>query len=189
VTVAQLTTVSTSLPSHLTSSARGNFVIDSYIAYTFAPQGANIYLANLFKIDPQTVQIFLHQGGFFVWNQPLLPNLTPLNFNGHRAWLLDYHIQPGGTVVPQQLWFPQGQGDWRSHIEQAPLQMPLFFIQENGTLGVLIANAVEGQMFLRGARDPAPFGLKATTKIRIGVCTRPFHARPSLTVHVVVARL
>jgi len=168
------------------------FLIDSYIAYTFTPLGAKNYLAILFKIDPQTVQTFLYQGAaFFVWNQPLLPDLTspPLSFNGDLAWLLDYRIQPGGTVVPQQLWFPQGQGDLRRYVEQAPLQMPLFFIQENGTLGVPIANAVEGQMFLRGARHPAPFGLKATTKIRIGVCTRPLHARPSLTIHVVVARL
>jgi hypothetical protein len=168
------------------------FLIDSYIAYTFTPLGAKNYLAILFKVEPQTVETFLHQGAaFFVWNQPLLPDLTspPLSFNGAPAWLLDYRIQPGGTVVPQQLWIPQGQGDLRRYVEQAPLQMPLFFIQENGTLGVPIANAVEGQMFLRGARHPAPFGMKATTKIRIGVCTRPLHARPSLTVHVVVARL
>jgi len=168
------------------------FLIDSYIAYTFTPLGAKNYLAILFKVDPQTVQTFPHQDAvFFVWNQPLLPDLTspPLDFNGAPAWLLDYRIQPGGTVVPQQLWVPQGQGDLRRYVEQAPLQMPLFFIQENGTLGVPIANAVEGQMFLRGARHPVPFGMKATTKIRIGVCTRPLHARPSLTVHVVVARL
>jgi hypothetical protein len=168
------------------------FLIDSYIAYTFAPLGAKNYLAILFKIEPEMVQTFLHQGAaFFVWNQPLLPDLTspPLSFNGVPAWLLDYSIQPGGTVVPQQLWLPQGQGDLRRYVEQAPLQMPLFFNQENGTLGVPIANAIEGQMFLHGARHPAPFGLKATTKIRIGVCTRPLHARPSLTVHVVVARL
>ena len=167
------------------------FDIDGYIAYTFGPLRAKNYLAILFKIDPQTVQPFFHQGGFFVWIQPPLPDLTspPLDFNGDLAWLLDYRIHPGGTVVPQQLWFPQGQGDWLRYVGQAPLQMPLFFIQENGTLGIPIANAVAGQMFLRGARQPAPFGLKATTKIRIGVCTRPLHARPSLTVHVVVARL
>jgi len=156
-----------------------DFFTDGYIAYTFTPLGAEICLANLFKIDPQTVQRFLHQSAFFVWNQPLLPHLTssPLNFNGHRAWLLDYSIRPGGTVVPQQLWFPQGQGDWRRYVEQAPLQMPLFFMQEDGTLGVPIANAAAGQMFLRGARHPAPFGEKTTTKIRIGVCTRLLHTR------------
>jgi len=123
------------------------------------------------------VHTFLHQGALFVWNQPLLPDLTspPLNVNGRHAWSLDYRIQPGGSVVPQKLWFPQGQEDWRRYVGQASLQMPLFFIQEDGTLGVPIANAAAGQMFLRGARHPAPFGEKATTKIRISVCTRPWH--------------
>ena len=171
--VAQPTTGSTSLQSHFTPTACGP-LIDSYITFTFTPLGANIYLANLFKIDRQPVQTFLHQGAFFVWNQPLLPHLTSpsLNFNGQPAWLLDYSIRPGGTVVPQQL-----QGDSRHYAEQAPLQMPLFFMQENGTLGVPIANAAAGQMFLREARHPAPFGKNTTTKIRIGVCTRPLHTR------------
>jgi hypothetical protein len=69
------------------------------------------------------------------------------------------------------MWFPQGQGDWRCFVEQAQLQLPLFFVNADGTLGVPIVNAAAGQMCLRGAGEPPPFGDKTTTKIRIGVCT------------------
>jgi hypothetical protein len=152
------------------SSNGGDFLTDGYITYTFRPQAAANYLTVLFKANPSDVHTFLHKGAFFVWNQPTLWTQPPFNFNGRQAWLLDYHITPGGSVVPQQIWFPQGQGDWRRYVEQAQLQMPLFFVNADGNLGVPVTNAAAGQMYLRGAGDPAPFGDKTTTKIRICVC-------------------
>jgi hypothetical protein len=75
----------------------------------------------------------------------------------------------GGTVVPQHLWSPLGQDDWRRYVEQADFHMPVFFINANGALGVPLVNAAAGQMSLRGADQPAPLGDKTTTKILIGV--------------------
>jgi hypothetical protein len=151
-------------------SPGADFLTDGYIPYTFTPQAAAHYLTLLFKANPSNIQTFFHGGAFLVLNQPTNWTLPPLNFNGQRAWILDYHIRPGGSVVPQQLWFPQGQGDWRCYIEQAHLQLPMFFVTVDGNLGVPVGNAAAGQMNLRGAGDPAPFGDKTTTKIRIGVC-------------------
>jgi len=149
----------------------GDFLTDGYIPYTFTPQAAANYYTILFKVDPSVIQTFSHSGAFFVWNQPTIWTQPPLNFNGRPAWAMDYRIRPGGSVVPQQIWFPQGQGDWRQYAEQAQLQMPLFFVNVDGTLGTPIVNAVAGQIHLRGANEPPPFGDKSTTKIRIGVCT------------------
>jgi len=146
-----------------------DFLVDGYISYTFTPRAAEIYLAYLFKIDPAAVQAFFNQGAYFVWNHP--PIVTPAPFissTGHPAWLLDYRIRPGGSVVPQQIWFPQGQGDWRRYVEQAPLQMPLFFNNTDGSLGVPLVNATAGQMALLGANQPVPFSDRSTAKIRIG---------------------
>jgi hypothetical protein len=151
-------------------SPGGDFLTDGYITYTFRPQAAANYLTVLFKVNPSEVQIFFHGGAFLVLNQPTNWTLPPLDFNGQRAWILDYHIRPCGSVVPQQIWFPQGQGDWRNYVEQARLQLPMFFVNVDGNLGVPVGNAAAGQMNLRGAGDPAPFGDKMTTKIRIGVC-------------------
>ena len=154
-----------------------DFLTDGYISYTFSPRAAEIYLTYLFKIDPAVVQAFLHQGAYFVWNHPTILTPAPFVSNGHPAWLLDYRIKPGGSVVPQQIWFPQGQGDWRRYVEQATLQMPLFFNNTDGSLGVPLVNATAGQMLLHGANQPVPFSDKSTTKIRIGVCTSPLHKR------------
>jgi hypothetical protein len=161
-----------------------DFFTDSYISYTFTPQAAEVYLAYLFKTEPRRVQPFHHQqDAFFVWNQPPISTMPPIMAvpRGQPypspAWLLDFAIRPGGSVVPQQIWFPQGQGDWRRYVEQAQLQMPLFFINADGTLGVPVVNAAAGQMTLRGGHELAPFGDKTTTKIRIGVCAHPLHER------------
>jgi hypothetical protein len=161
----------------------GDFLTDGYIPYTFTPQAAASYYNVLFKVDPLAIQAFLHRKAFFVWNQPTIWTQPPHNFNGQPGWLLDYHIRPGGSIVPQQIWFPQGQGDWRRYVEQAQLQMPLFFVNADreGTLGVPIVNAAAGQMCLRGASEPAPFGDKTTTKIRIGVCTLASSMRAPIT--------
>ncbi|KAH9066640.1 hypothetical protein EDB87DRAFT_1553772 [Lactarius vividus] len=88
-------------------------------------------------------------------------------FNGRSAWLLDYAVRRGGSVVPQQLWSPQGQVDWRRYAEQAQLHIPVFFVNADGTLGVPVSHAAAGQMSLRHANEPAPLGDRTTTKIRI----------------------
>ena len=147
------------------------FLTDGYIAYTFTPQAAASYYAILFKVDSSAVRAFHHLGAFYVWNRPTTWTQLPLNVNGRHGWLLDYHIRPGGSVVPQQIWSPLAQGDWLRYVERARLQTPLFFVNADGTLGVPIVNAVSGQICLRGGGEPAPFGDKATTKIRICVCT------------------
>ncbi|KAH9967300.1 hypothetical protein BC827DRAFT_1123277, partial [Russula dissimulans] len=82
--------------------------------------------------------------------------------------VFDYAVMSGGTVVPQHLWSPLGQDDWRRYVEQADFHMPVFFINANGALGVPLVNAAAGQMSLRGADQPAPLGDKTTTKILIG---------------------
>jgi hypothetical protein len=161
--------------------------VDGYLSYTFTPQVAEIYLAYLFKVDPKRVQAFgAHNwpGAFFIANPPM-NHCHPQHIgNGRYAWLLDYAINSrrgGGSVVPQQLWSPQGQGDWRRYVEQATLYIPVFFVNVDGSLGVPVSYAAAGQMSLRDANQPAPLGDKTTTKIRISVCITSVDAR---TVHL-----
>jgi len=97
----------------------------------------------------------------------LVSNPSRLTVQGQPAWILDYVVRPRGTVVPQQLWSPQGQGDWRRYVEKADFHMPVFFNNVDGSLGVPL-NAAAGQMSLYGANQLAPLGDKTTTKIRIG---------------------
>lgn len=163
--------------------------VDGYLSYTFTPQVVEIYLAYLFKVDPKKVQAFgvYHWPGAFFIADPPMNHCRPQHIgNGKYAWLLDYAIGRGGSVVPQQLWSPQGQGDWRRYVEQARLYIPVFFINADGNLGVPVSHAAAGQMSLRDAHEPAPLGDRTTTKIRISVritavdaCTVYLHSRRS----------
>jgi hypothetical protein len=161
------------------------FLTDGYIPHTFTPQAAASYCSILFKMDSSEIQVFRLLDIFYVWNRPTISTQLPLNVNGRHGWLLDYHVRPGGSVVPQQIWYPLSQWEWCRYIERlgARLHMPLFFVNvdADGTLGVPIVNAAAGQMCLRGAGEPAPFGDKATANIRIGVCTLAPSMRAPIT--------
>jgi len=144
------------------------FLTDGYISNSFTPLLAEALLYSLYKADPKTITAYkVRSGAYLVFITP--PCYSPPSFTvqGQPAWILDYAARSGGTVVPQQLWYPQGQGDWRRYVEQADFSMPVFFINADGTLGVPVVNTVAGLMSLQGGNRPAPLGNKTTTKIRI----------------------
>ena len=93
--------------------------------------------------------------------------------NGQPLWLVDYIIVRTGTVIPQARWSPENVNDLRHHVTEAILQMPIFFIQRNGTVGLSLDDAYNNRCHtLRDARMQAQFGGKYTTQIRIGVRDR-----------------
>jgi hypothetical protein len=93
--------------------------------------------------------------------------------SGHPLWLLDYSVVRIGTVVPQSLWSPRNMNDFRQYVTEATLQLPIFFTQENGALGLSLIDAANGRcQTLRGTRMHAHLGGKYTTYIRILVCSR-----------------
>ena len=151
-----------------------NFLIDGYISYTFTPEIAEFFLVQLlFKVansasiraipDPNG------SGAYFVFNHPSYYTPPPLTMSGRGAWVLDYDVKSGGSVVPQQLWFPQGDGDRRRYVDQARFRMPVFFVGIDGSLGVPVLNAAAGHMRLRDPHVPPPLQDKKTAKIRIAV--------------------
>ena len=95
--------------------------------------------------------------------------------NGHTRWLIDHGVASIGTVVPQSLWSPRSNSDARQYVADAPLQLPIFFVQEdsNGILGISLDDAANGRcQTLRDTRTQAHLGGKSTTHIRILVCIR-----------------
>ena len=73
-----------------------------------------------------------------------------------------------GTVVPQTLWTPHTVTDRRQHVEEAPLQMPIFFQHTDGRLGLPLDVAISGRCHtLLNAQHSAPLGPQTTTYIRI----------------------
>ncbi|KAF8269729.1 hypothetical protein EI94DRAFT_1573197 [Lactarius quietus] len=67
------------------------------------------------------------------------------------------------------MWSPYSDiADRRQHVEKAKLQMPIFFEDEDGALGISLGTPIHGQSHvLRNANDPAPLGHKTTIHFRI----------------------
>ena len=73
-----------------------------------------------------------------------------------------------GTVVPQTLWTPHTVADRRQHVEEALLQMPIFFQHTDGRLGLPLDLAISDRCdSLLNAQHFAPLGPHTTTNIRI----------------------
>ena len=73
-------------------------------------------------------------------------------------------------MVPQLMWTPHTVTDKRQHVEEAKLQMPIFFEGLDGRLGLSLEASATGRCHgLRDAQQFAPLGHKSTTHIRIVV--------------------
>ena len=75
-----------------------------------------------------------------------------------------------GTVVPQRRWRPADEVDVRRHVESADLELPIFFINRNGSIGFPLLHILQGcDRDLRNANAFASLAGKTTTHIRINV--------------------
>ena len=175
-------------------------LVDGYISRAFYPNRcAELYLSHLLKTSRnlkdlyQTLPAPGGSGVVFVIREASRPLQSPplMWDSGVPFWLLDYVIQDIGTVVPQTRWIPRNRNDYKQHVEEADLQMPIFFIHENGDLGLSLEDAVNGRhSTLRDARTQAQLGGKTTTHIRISVGnSRPMRLRRTYIDSPVVARV
>jgi hypothetical protein len=160
---------------------------DGFLTRMFGRRDAAFFIQSLFKVDVRDVYLVGNVPG---WPNALMTRTPSIHDarvdaidNNQPLWLLDIVPPPMYRVVPQQIWIPPdgpNQSDWRRYVEQANLGMPVFFIQNDGTIGLPLARAITGDRALRGADTPAPLGGGHSTQIRIAVSTSLF---PSLHHH------
>ena len=99
-----------------------------------------------------------------------VPPHIQTQFPDQNAWVLDRRVMSAGTVVPQTLWTPHIITDRRQHVIEAQLQLPIFFVHTNGSLGLSLETAMSGRCnTLIHAQYCAPLGPHTTTHICIGV--------------------
>ncbi|KAH9066727.1 hypothetical protein EDB87DRAFT_1678571 [Lactarius vividus] len=128
---------------------------DGYLVRMFGHRDAAFFIESLLKMNARDVHLISNVPG---WHGALM----------HPLWLLDFVPQPQVAVVTQQIWTPPNQSDWRRYVEQAHLRMPVFFVQNNGVIGLPLSRAVVGDTSsLRNADKPAPLGGGHSTQIRI----------------------
>ena len=84
---------------------------------------------------------------------------------------LDFSVRmTQGTVVPQRRWTPAVEVDIRRHVEEATLQLPVFFVNRHGGVGFSLPDILQGHDHDLSNRDSqAPLGGRSTTHIRINV--------------------
>jgi hypothetical protein len=107
-----------------------------YIMVAFGYLEGREFFMALLKSDIETYEIPPSS------TVPWLPQ--PCSFiQGSRA--LDYTIdQFRGLVVPQTSWRPLSERNRLRYFVQDRLELPIFFVHEDGTIGVTLADALSG---------------------------------------------
>ncbi|KAH9024896.1 hypothetical protein EDB84DRAFT_1564241 [Lactarius hengduanensis] len=159
---------------------------DGYLVRMFGHRDAAFFIESLLKMNARDVHLIGNVPGWhgaLMVSRPSVPGTHPdaLANNEHPLWLLDFVPQPQVTVVTQQIWTPPNQSDWRRYVEQAHLRMPVFFVQNNGVIGLPLSRAAVGDTSsLRTRTSRPPLGGGHSTQIRIAVSPSP--ASPPLSV-------
>ena len=150
--------------------------MDGLVAQTFAPGDANNYFKVLLKTPAS--QYFLsyygivhHQGAWYISHNVNLVQRESPGVPLQTTPLLDYSVgRSHGTVVPQMRWTPADTVDVQRHVDDATLNLPIFFVNRNGNLGFPLLDILRGcDRNLHDANSFAPLGGRATTQIRINV--------------------
>ena len=153
-----------------------DLLVDGFVARTFIAGDVNNYLMHLLR-TPQP-QCFLEyygieysRGAWYIRRngnvvQGALSGVTYLH-----TLLLDYNIrETTGTVVPQRRWTPTDEVDIRRYVESTVLQLPIFFLNHNGSLGFRLPDILRGcDRELHNANRFAPLGGKYMMHVRIHV--------------------
>ncbi|KAI0048089.1 hypothetical protein FA95DRAFT_1605523 [Auriscalpium vulgare] len=142
-----------SLPSHTTP----DIYLNGYISNAFGPDFAQKHFQRDLMIDTASPPHWAVPGYFKV---ALIPpprkvvSALPVTISGIPRYVLDHFYNPNlGNIVPQQ---PQVK-----RLPGSPTQeLPIFFIQGNGDVGVTVEQAIYNQYpcGVVGSSSPAPVG-------------------------------
>jgi len=147
--------------------------VDGFLANTFSPRDAYNFFVLLLKtpnfLQQYRVSYSHAQGLWYIVHSVPSPSLGAPSQNVSLP--LDFSTKMSqGTVVPQRRWTPADEVDIRRHVEEASLQLPVFFVNRNGAVGFLLSDIFQGRDHDLHNRDSqASLGGRSTTQIRINV--------------------
>ncbi|KAI9442285.1 hypothetical protein H4582DRAFT_2054763 [Lactarius indigo] len=147
-----------------------SLLVDGYVSQTCLSRRTELYFQHLLKrnpIPPIGHLSYPDREGHFFFAGPTTRQVLEQPFDTPSRFL-DRAVVIRGTVVPQTMWTPHTITDQKQHVEDAVLQMPIFFEGMDGRLGLSLEAAATGRCHgLRNAQEFAPLGQKSTTHIRI----------------------
>jgi hypothetical protein len=94
--------------------------------------------------------------------------------NGLPVLVIDWGVDiiARGPVISQTLWRPFTQESFRQNVLEAPLEMPIFFVQRNGSLGFTVEQGLSGNLStFHGLNEVARLGGQTSKHFRIVVRT------------------
>jgi hypothetical protein len=145
-------------------------LVDGFIARTFTPGDATNYFMLLLRTRRflQYYRIVYHQGAWYITRNSNLLQRTSPGVPHQPTPPLDYCVwATHGTIVPQRRWFPADDVDIGKN---AMLQLPIFFVNHDGSLGFQLPDILRGcDGELHNANSFAPLEGKYTTHVRIHV--------------------
>ena len=162
--------------THSSKIEAGDILVDGLVALTFAPGDADNYFKVLLKTPAS--QYFLlyygivhHEDAWYITHNVNLVQRDSPGVPLQTTPLLDYSVKrTHGTVVPQMRWTPADTVDIQRHVEGAALNLPIFFVNRDGSLGFPLLDILRGcDRNLHDANGFAPLGGRSTTHIRINV--------------------
>ncbi|KAF8261602.1 hypothetical protein EI94DRAFT_1745588 [Lactarius quietus] len=162
------------MSSHQRITVASDVVVDGFVARTFSPEDSTNYFMLLLRTSPsqnylQYYGIIHHQDAWYLTHNTNLVQGTSPGVPLQSTPLLDYSSgATHGTVVPQRRWSPTDEVDFRRHVEGAVLELPIFFVHRNGSVGFPLPDISRGcDRELRNANGFAPLGGRTITHIRI----------------------
>ena len=151
-----------------------DILVDGFVASTFASEDATNYFMLLLR-NRHFIQHFgilyhqpFNQGAWYITHNVNSVQGASPGVPLQTSPLLDFCIKTThGTVVPQRRWTP---ADEVRYVESAALELPIFFVNRDGTIGFPMVNILRGcDDDLHNADGFASLVGKATTTIRINV--------------------
>ena len=164
-------------------------LVDGFIALTFSPRDAEHFFALLLGTRDflRHYRISYLQGIWYMMQIPpyFLPppagvptqnSLQPLDFSVAATQ---------GTVVPQRRWTPADEIDVRRYVASAALQLPVYFVKQNGELGFWLPDILQGRDDdLYDGHGEAPLGGKTTTYIHLDVSSHTLMLVAKILIYV-----
>jgi len=146
-----------------------SLLVDGYISQCFNSRATEEYFFRLLKRDTIPPYRVLSYAGresrLFIIDS--VPPHIPVQPPSELHWVLDRSLVAMGTVVPQNMWSPLSE-DRRQPVGDTELQMPVFFENVDGKLGLSLQGPAAGRCDgLINAQRSASLGQRSVTNIRI----------------------
>ena len=167
-----------------------DILVDGFIALTFSPRDAQHFFALLLRTRDflRHYRISYSQGIWYMMQSPPYFLPPPPGVSTQNLLLpLDYSIPTTaqGTVVPQRRWAPADEIDVRRYVESAALQLPVYFVKQNGEPGFWLPDILRGRDHdLYNGHGEAPLGGRTTTHIRLDVSSHTLMFVAKILIHV-----